>query len=408
MARVEYVVQLDAQRVERCRLDASQPVREVVAELVRTFNLPTTDTSGHPMVYALYTEDNRRISMERSLIKAGVEAGATLKLADRQHPWWEPASPVPEGSSVLPTVPLPPPARRSFWSQGQVLPLVGGGIFVMLGIFIVIMSTLIPRSEPTSRGAVEGGDGRVPTIAATSSDRVSLAIQLTPSATLAPVRTATLLPTTPPETPTPDVVVVTVSGVLEAYQAINPSYFFRGRTSFGVYLFADDGLTTKLTATTGNIVVSNGDQVEILQDLGTIYQVRVITNKLDPDDPKVIGAIGYIAKWLIDNQNVPPTPTATRKPTPEPARLRVFKLNSDDSPNCFSMQIRGINAAGWLMRVDGIALEGRFDGGGNVRICGLQNYQEVTFTVYNNAGQAVPGGRGIPVRGGDIMIGEWR
>ncbi len=86
MARVEYVVHRDAQRVEQCRLDTGQPVRAVVAELVRTCNVPTADTSGRPMVDALYTEENRRVSAEGSLAQAGVEAGATLKLADRQHP----------------------------------------------------------------------------------------------------------------------------------------------------------------------------------------------------------------------------------------------------------------------------------------------------------------------------------
>jgi len=34
--------------------------------------------------------------------------------------------------------------------------------------------------------------------------------------------------------------------------------------------------------------------------------------------------------------------------------------------------------------------------------------QEVTFTGYNGSGQAVPGGGGIPTRGGDLMTGYWQ
>ncbi len=94
MARVEYVVHRDAQRVERCRLDASQPVRAVVAELVRTCNVPTADTSGHPMVDALYTEENRRVSAE-GVARAGQGGGGSDAETGR------PATSVAQGCGVM-------------------------------------------------------------------------------------------------------------------------------------------------------------------------------------------------------------------------------------------------------------------------------------------------------------------
>jgi hypothetical protein len=105
---------------------------------------------------------------------------------------------------------------------------------------------------------------------------------------------------------------------------------------------------------------------------------------------------------------VPPTPTrAPATPTPQP-RLYVSLLNRDEAPNCLSMQITGIGVNGWIWQIDGLNLTGRFDGGGNARICGLGNRQEVTFTILNESRNRVPGGGGIPARGGDIFRGVWR
>ncbi len=177
---------------------------------------------------------------------------------------------------------------------------------------------------------------------------------------------------------------------------------------FGAHLFIDDQLQNKARATKGFVLLSNGDRVEVLQNLGDRLQIRVISNQLDPDDPQVLGAIGYVPAWIVTDRNVPPIPTATPRPTREPPRLRVRKLNEDDDARCFTMQIGGIDTAGWFMQVDGIGLRGVFDGSGNAQICGLNPRQEATYTVYDRSGRAVAGGRGIPVRGGDIMIGEWR
>ncbi|MCU0490886.1 MAG: hypothetical protein MUD01_04840 [Chloroflexaceae bacterium] len=104
-------------------------------------------------------------------------------------------------------------------------------------------------------------------------------------------------------------------------------------------------------------------------------------------------------------------PTPTPVPTTvaqAPARLRVQRLNQNDEPGCISLQVRGISTGGWRLGIDGLRLSGAFDTGGNVRICGLGNRQEVTVTVFNRVGNVVPGGAGVPARGGDILVANWR
>lgn len=235
-----------------------------------------------------------------------------------------------------------------------------------------------------------------------------------PSTTLAPLPTsrptATLVPTLA-EVPTltvaiPDVEAVVVSGVKREYLNRGSRYFFQSQSgSFGAYLWSDPALSVKAPASNGYAVISNGDQVVILNQSDGIAEVRIVTNALDPEDPIVIGATGYVPLWLITDQNVPP-PLPT--PTPRREYLWVRKLNENDDPHCISMQIIGINTAGWSFRVDGMNLIGTFDNAGNARLCGLAPDQEVTITVYNQIGQVVPGGSGVPAKGRDIMIGEWR
>lgn len=97
---------------------------------------------------------------------------------------------------------------------------------------------------------------------------------------------------------------------------------------------------------------------------------------------------------------VPPTPTRG----PVPIQLSFAVINYNDNPSCVSVQIRGVATGGWSFVVDGInSLRGNFDNAGNARLCGLANYQEVTFTVFDNNGRPVSGGRGIPTKGSAIM-----
>jgi hypothetical protein len=100
--------------------------------------------------------------------------------------------------------------------------------------------------------------------------------------------------------------------------------------------------------------------------------------------------------------NAPPTAP------PDPSILRFSVVNYNDDPTCISVQIRGIKTNGWFFTVDGLRLRGNFDGGGNARLCGLGNGQQVTITVFNGAGRVVAGGGGVPSKGSAIMAAVWR
>ncbi|ABX06122.1 serine/threonine protein kinase [Herpetosiphon aurantiacus DSM 785] len=108
---------------------------------------------------------------------------------------------------------------------------------------------------------------------------------------------------------------------------------------------------------------------------------------------------------------VPATPTKPAPPTTAPVAQRLyFQKYAENAvdPTCFAVHIRGVNTGGWFVTVDGLGNRGNVDGAGNTNVCGLSPSQEVTFTVYNGSGQAVPGGGGIPTRGGDLMTGYWQ
>ncbi len=107
---------------------------------------------------------------------------------------------------------------------------------------------------------------------------------------------------------------------------------------------------------------------------------------------------------------VPATPTRS-VPTPVPPTPVVQRLyfqkyaeNAVD-PTCFGVHIRGVSTNGWFVTVDGLGNRGNVDGAGNTNVCGLAASQQVTFTVFNAAGQPVLGGAGIPTRGGDFNGG---
>ncbi|MGQ9482012.1 MAG: hypothetical protein ACUVSZ_11560 [Chloroflexus sp.] len=395
-----YTIQWSKENSKPCDLPDDKPIYELIPSLVKECQLRETDEQQHPIQYELFDMSYNLLNKEISLAKNNQPPGATLYLADRNRRWFVSAAPVVPAPVKPPLLPL---------SGNLSIPaVVGLGLIVVIVILFTRMMT--------------GSDGRF------AASLPTLTIEpfvpnVTPSAvsTLAPpstpiVPTPTKLSTLVPVLPTPTSLSPTlastptyleiVSGVKPEYRSIKPELFFVGRTSFGAFLWQDSKLREKIPATEGYVVVSNGDQIEILARLGQVYQVRIHTNVLDPDDPKVIGAVGYLPAWIITDQDVPPTPTPKPRPSPTP-KLRVVKVNEDDSPDCISMQIRNINANGWLLRIDGYQLFARFDGGGNARLCGVPNHA-FTFSILDNKGQAVPGGQGIPAKGRDIFIGEWR
>ena len=69
----------------------------------------------------------------------------------------------------------------------------------------------------------------------------------------------------------------------------------------------------------------NGDQVDVLRnDLADWYQVRIATSA----DPSQAGLVGWVERWLIDNQNPPPAPTATPESTPRGRGLSTSPSSS--------------------------------------------------------------------------------
>ncbi|HJZ45534.1 MAG TPA: protein kinase, partial [Roseiflexaceae bacterium] len=85
----------------------------------------------------------------------------------------------------------------------------------------------------------------------------------------------------------------------------------------------------------------NGDQIDLLRDdLADWYQVRINTDA----DPSQVGLVGWIERWLIDNQNPPAPPTPTPAPTPAPTRVpaaavlvfdgRLYSAATDRAAQC--------------------------------------------------------------------------
>jgi hypothetical protein len=77
----------------------------------------------------------------------------------------------------------------------------------------------------------------------------------------------------------------------------------------------------------------NSDELDILRDeVAGWYQVRVHRSA----DPAQVGSTGWIERWLIDNQDVPPQPTAV----PTPAALvfvgKVYSAPTDAAVQCGS------------------------------------------------------------------------
>lgn len=419
-----YQLRLDANRQVTVPLRTDEPLYRIVERLVTEHGLPAVDRRGQRIPYALYAKQFRRLSNQMTLKQAGYDQGGDLYLADSSAPWWEKTPAV--------TKRFDDDQRAAKPSRRMMYVLIGvgaAGVLVIIGAVVWLFATLVQPTVVSVQSSRESQRQRQTAQPPTTTLAPLVQVSPTeppPTATLAPpsalqpsIPTATLAPVSPLLFPTATLalpgaatqppladagVEVTVAGVKAEYLNRNDRLFFRGRTSFGAYLWSDPDLQTKVPASTGNVVVSNGDRVAILDQNEGIAQVRVITNALDSDDPKVIGATGYLPSWLITDQDVPPPPT----PAPDTGKLWVRKLNEDDQPGCISMRITGVNTQGWSFSVDGMNLVGRFDKAGNARLCGLGADQEVTISVRDRRGMIVPGGRGVPSKGRAIMIGTWQ
>jgi hypothetical protein len=78
----------------------------------------------------------------------------------------------------------------------------------------------------------------------------------------------------------------------------------------------------------------NGDQIDILRDdVADWYQVRIGTS----GDPAQVGVVGWIERWLVDNQGAPAAPRApTAIPTTAPLVFvgRLYSTPTDAAAQC--------------------------------------------------------------------------
>ncbi|MFD3162544.1 protein kinase [Herpetosiphon sp. NSE202] len=160
--------------------------------------------------------------------------------------------------------------------------------------------------------------------------------------------------------------------------------------------------------------LAKGQNFEETGQLAKAREVYSLALELAQDAPNI--DVGDLRARLraISPTAVPATPTRPAPPTAVPTTAKTQRLyfqkyaeNAVD-PTCFAVHIRGLSTNGWFVAVDGLGNRGNVDGAGNTNVCGLAASQEVTFTVYNAQGGAVPGGGGIPTRGGDLMTGYWQ
>jgi SH3-like domain-containing protein len=170
------------------------------------------------------------------------------------------------------------------------------------------------------------------------------------------------------------------------------------------------------------------------QSFGVVYGNPTVKMLARNDNPSEIwlkvelpdGRIAWMARSvLLANDSdietlsveIVPAPTAAPAATQasaaqqaqaQPAgRLAVQRKDgTNDEATCLAFEVIGQNATGWSVKVDGTRLSGVFDQR-NARLCGLSPNQEVTFSIYFANGDRVPGGRGVPARGGEVFSGYW-
>ncbi len=150
-------------------------------------------------------------------------------------------------------------------------------------------------------------------------------------------------------------------------------------------------------------LISFSGQLQEANDLNRALEFCQLASTLPIDDVSA-------ARTCVETLRPTPTPTPTPRPrpSPEPPKLRVsLRDRNPNDPTCISIRVRFIDSTGWYLKADGLNLEATFRGG-DARMCGLRPLQEFTFTIYNAQGRVVPGGRGIPARGGDIFYADWR
>jgi len=136
-----------------------------------------------------------------------------------------------------------------------------------------------------------------------------------------------------------DGIVQKVSAItLRDYRERKPAQGVLADYSYTSRVVADEtgaytGLLAEAAASSSTLgKLRNGDQVDVLRDdLADWYQVRIATSA----DPDQAGLVGWVERWLIDNQSPPPPPTAAPEPT---AAVQVFAGRVYSAPTDAAVQ----------------------------------------------------------------------
>lgn len=348
MSTLNFTLYIERGQTIPVSIDPETRIWQFIEQSCAEYHLPVADEQQRPIGYILYNQSQGRVlSREQSLKQTGCRSGEVLYMGLRDDPWWErPEEPEEE---------VVPPVQRKRLGAAQIGFAIGALVLVLGLAFPFLPGNGSSNGIPTPTSPPSAVAIATPTLAEVPTGEPTV------GGTLA---TPTLLVDTPtPSTsPTPTIQpalrAITVTGVIAGYRTINANYFFSGSGIFGAYLWEDSELTSQVKTPKGFVLLSNGDQVEILSEgVADLYQIRVVTNQLDKNDPAVVGAEGWIARWPIDNVNVPPTPTLTPRPaaTPTPTSRRFAPQvvrsypsspNSGQRASCVQGRVVDRNGAG--------------------------------------------------------------
>ncbi len=454
---------LSSQQVVEIPLPLDQPVYLLINELSSHYQLAAVEGG-----YALFAGSERRLlSREVPLARTAYAGGGELYLAPRHAPWWaaQPATPVAAaatGAARPPTRSLAVRPQRRLDRKSVVLGLLGLLTLGLLGLLfwpqttpeltdtpsnqtllaptaarIEATATLLPATptpDPVTQArqnyqqglrAYEGEnwpvaaeyfqqvyayasdyEGVQSALAATHYNwGVQMLNQGTPDEALSHFETALAVDS---EHALAHADQQKATLLLEAQrlavqgepQAAIERYRELRTLQGGDYAGATGQLYELLLARASGLAEQGGDS-----NLRAAYNLYREAAALDLAD------VSQAREGLATIEPLLPRPTATPKPTavPQPARLRFSVANYNDDPRCISIKITGIVPSGWYFSVDGLrGINGRFDGGGNARACGLGPGQEVTISVIDGNGSLVAGGAGVPSKGSAIMVASWK
>lgn len=452
---VRYHVHLDEQTVVEVNLDLTRPIYEVAGELARQHGrgLPTD-------AFTFFVgADRRPLIRELSLARTPYSQGGELYLAPIGAPWWVSTTP-----GVSATTSRPSSFVRALQAPSARGMALGGIAVVTLGALAWLLwpgQVQTMASEPTPPP--------LPTVAQMA---LAPTATLLPAPTLPPVPTADpatqasinyqggLVAYEKQDWAEASTQLQQVfdynPGYLNIAEVLSASYY-----NWGIQLLDESTLADALDKFNAALSVAPSHALALdqqirlglyldgvrLRDQGELREATVKLEELQGVQPDYLDSTALLYELYIayggqlEEQraeddarriytkavelSVPdtsaaaaglgrlkPTPTPTPRPAPtaKPAEklLRFRVLNYNDDARCISVGIKGIVPAGWFFVIDGIGQQGRFDGGGNARTCGLAPGQEVTITVLDGNGTRVAGGGGVPSKGSAIMVAEWR